>query len=769
MDTIVVFAASGDAADAAARRALDGALRLHPAHVVRAEPGAVGTSLIHAAGRAGVEAVVLVDGGAVLAPDAFSALRRRLRDGASIVGGRALVGGEQRFGTMLAPARCGPYAFEFATVTAPAAEAGVAELLRGPVDIPEAGVVIFAADMLRDGEPFLDDRFIVLEAAFRAARDNRAVFCEPKIAFTGMERPIATRRAEPGVVRRIAERYPMVAGMHRNPASVRSRFVSTEIRNAGSIRGYLRRPLPSTIAFVSGGGPDQRRVAEAQVRALPGVMQIVRAGIDGARELRRVLGAVDEGHVLVTDGAKPVSLDEYTALAERLQGNHRAAVAFSADGATALIHRRRIAGAASLEGRTVGDVLSALEQRCWIERFAVLRGATIAPPDPLPPRNVSRNIEAIFLASGNLRVVRNTLDALLTSNFPGPVTAVYPAGVASIETLLSASTIVRLMPDAADPQLAVGLNRALHDVRSDFVFISADDVRISRGAVERMRAALERCAGAHLAIPRVNGIEPPDGLGGIEYRDFAEMETVAARRARDFAREATMVNHANVRALLVSRVVLETIGGFDEQLGASRFGIADFVRRAAAANFTPIVCDDVFVHRFPEDESNSSLSRSDTVGALSVRFAERARGRGFDPERDVVPLRADVAPAAAAADAVTILAPLANERELHLAIGALHEFAVAFGAADPVVVAIGLDGTLEQGALLPLLRDVLASTGRPLDETLNVRIDIVADLRAWRDTAGASVFVLPGVERDALVGLPRASVAALGARAVPTA
>jgi hypothetical protein len=79
----------------------------------------------------------------------------------------------------------------------------------------------------------------------------------------------------------------------------------------------------------------------------------------------------------------------------------------------------------------------------------------------------------------------------------------------------------------------------------------------------------------------------------------------------------------------------------------------------------------------------------------------------------------------------------------------LSAFANAFKAADPVDVAIGLDGSFTVQAAVAGLREIFAGVDTPIDQTLNVRVDVVGDRAAWRD-AGTRNVRLPGAQRKEL-------------------
>jgi hypothetical protein len=325
---------------------------------------------------------------------------------------------------------------------------------------------------------------------------------------------------------------------------------------------------------------------------------------------------------------------------------------------------------------------------------------------------------------------------------------------------------LHLIPDDSDVQLAVGLNRALGASTCDGVVIVRDDAQLPRGTIERLAAAFTRIARLGIAVPRIGGADRPESLPDLGYRDVAEMQSLYDRRADAYAREANLLEVATAPVMVVSREVLDVVGGFDEMFGFSRYGVEDFARRVRAANFLIACCEDAYAHIFPAREAASFVGNLDDAQYLRAAYEKRwANPRGFEPATDRVALRSDAAPVAAAEKrrAVRILLALGDEDEWKIARPLLVEFAAAFRVSDPVEVAVGLDGTFGLQMALAELREVLIASTVQMEETLNVNIDFVPDVAVWRD-AGENNLRVPGIEREALAGVPvAAGVAAVRA------
>jgi len=336
----------------------------------------------------------------------------------------------------------------------------------------------------------------------------------------------------------------------------------------------------------------------------------------------------------------------------------------------------------------------------------------------------------------------------------GETIAVYPAGAATTERLFAAHTGLRLLPDASDVQLAVGLNRALGSCRSDLIAIVRDDVQLPHGFLARLEAAFARMPRLGAVVPRVGGVDRPEALPEQSYMNSTEMQGAFDRRAEAYAREAMLVDVATTPVIMVSREALEVAGGFDETFGFSRLGVEDFTRRLRNANFQVACAEDAYAHLFPFEEAASFVGNLDNSPFLRAAYEKRWADRhDFDPARDRVPLRTDEPPAAGELRGLRILLPLGDEAEWRRARQLLVDFAQAFRVHDPVELAIGLDGTFGLQTALSELRELLLSTKIPMEETLNVSIDFVPDMAAWRDAGNRRNVRVRGIERDALAEL----------------
>jgi hypothetical protein len=748
------------AADARTRAALLRALERFPAEIVEVAADARGARLRELAAFDDVAWIAVVDADAVLQPDAFGAVRRSLGPDTALVGGRALVGAAQRLGAMFGPARSGPNPFDIVPLIGPQSDRAFTDLVRGPIDIPQRGMVLVAAPFVRalPADAVLDPVLLHLDLAVYARALGRETVCEPLVTFTAPEDPLALRRKLSNLRHYAAVGTWKPQDLHRDPARIRSSLITREVRVMGNIRGYARRPYPAIDVLVVAADVMGQARAQRNGAALAVGGRVSVCGPDDGEALRAALAHTSDRYLLLIDGPFP-DRTAVEALAERLERSGRVAVAFASPEPPfrlALFHCSRIVNAPAFPGVTVADVVTAMIDRLPERRlFAASPSGEMVPP-LLPSLTGARTTDVVFVAASKPAVTQQTLQALMGEAIDGTFAVVYPAGGATTERLFAVHGALTLVPDDSDVQLAVGVNRALGRCVSDAVLIARDDVQVPHGMLDRLRDAFRRIPRLGIAVPRIGGADRPESLPDLGYRNIAEMQALYDRRAEAYAREASLLDVATAPVMLVSREVLEVVGGIDETFGFSRCGIEDFSRRVRAANFLVACCDDAYVHLFGTIDAASFVANLDDASFLRAAYEKRwALPRGFVPATDHVPLRTDAQPVAAAAPSriVRIVLPLRDETEWLAARPLLVELAAAFCVHDPIAIAVGLDGTFGLQTALRELRELLIASGVPMEETLNVSIDFVPDIAAWRD-AGANNARLSASSRVELAELP---------------
>lgn len=659
-------------------------------------------------------------------------MRAVLTEDVVLAGGRALIGEHQRLGSMFGPSRSGPNPFELLAVAGPQIDRGLATLTRGPIDAPQRGVLVVAAEFVRGlAQAELDPLLLHLDLAVHARAAGRTVWCEPSLTFE-IDEDSRQLRGRLGDFRRYAGAASWLPHqLHRDPPRVRSSFIMREVRIMGNYRGFMRLPFPP--------------------------IDILPLTADGDA-LRTALARTGDRYVLVADGTELPDRALLESLVERVERNGRVALAVqsaSAPFGAALFHCGRIINGASLEGASVRDVIAgaieSLPQRrliaATIERDIV---PAVTPPT-LPPQT----LDVVFVAASKPLVTSQSLQALLSEPVNGTTFAVYPAGAATTARMFSVHANLTLLPDASDVHLAVGLNRALASTRAEAVAILRDDVQIPHGLLARLQAAFARIPRLGAVVPRVGGSDRPEALPEQNYLNSVDMQAAFDRRAEAYAREVMLLDVATTPVIMISREALDVVGGFDETFGFSRLGVEDFTRRLRSANFLVGCCEDAYAHLFAFEDAASYIAGLDNAPYLRTAYEARWSGRtDFDPSRDRVPLRTAEPPKATAGAGLRILLPVGNDAEWSTAQRILRDLTLAFRANDPLEVALGLDGSYGLQTALSAIRELLLESKIPMDHTINISIDFVPNVAAWRDSGGRRNARVSGIDRAALAELP---------------
>jgi hypothetical protein len=722
-----------------------------------------------AARDARTEYILLAEGEIAPLRGALNGVAAALRD-AALVGGRSVRLHEDHYGWMLAPARFGPLPFEPVPIVTPGGERGAADLVRGEIDAPTPGFVAVHRDLLLD--PLPDDSLAaMIELGARARERGSRALCRPSMAFVAPALDADDRGSAAALVALAASR-PRLRGEHRDVAAVRRRGIARETRLAGGGRTFVRRPLPPVTILTHGA-----RASVAAVRALtPAFARHTHLG-DPVAGLRRELERRGDRYTLVVDGARVPSQETFDALVEQLEAaEHIAAVApdaASLRGSCVLLALARIPQHIEAAGDALDSALASL--------YSALRGAGRAVlasdlPPVLDAAAAPGACEAIFLAGSKPEITRTTLDALLAAVPDGRVVAVASTTARTRRTVLDAYPIIETVEDGTDPLLAAGLNAALGAVRSELVLVCSDDVLLPGGSVARLRAAFARIPALGAAFPRVNGAGAAEELHEVTYRSVDEMKQFAERRAETYQRDTERIDDAATPAFVASVDALRAVGGIDEKLGPTRWGIADLVLRLRAAGYEVVRCEDVYAHRFPVQESanataspRAELEREfrarwafPQIGAVDDGAREAAIAAGFDPSRRV-PFRdrASLIVATSQVRAVVAL-PIAGDRELEHAERFLRAAIAQLDSADPVEIVVLLDGDVAIGDVAARVRALLAADPRPLERTANVRVERV-DVERWSPPPQARVVVVAGHEREALSSAERVDASGLSA------
>ena len=687
-----------------------------------------------------------------------------------VLGGAVHAQGLRRFGWMLAPVAAGPLPFELVPVAAHAEDSGVDATVRGPIDVVAPGMVLAARELLL--EPLPADRVAAMVELCARARDaGRDVTCLPSFACDALDDDLDDR-GRAAALRELAERRPGLAGVHRLPAGQRRSLVDREARLPGGRRTRVRSPLPPVTVLVHGAGSE---LAARRARDL-GANVTSRAVDDPGAALCDELRVRGDRYVLLADAAHVPDRDGFAALLATLESAPFVAIAAPSagalDGTCVLFAAARLPQHVEPAGASIGAIVASVAEAVRAQRRAV-RAPGLAPPAALAPAR-DRAATIVLAAASVPEILRLTATAVIESTRAGDELVVaVAAGATTTRRILSAFPQMRIVDDAVDPVLADAVNRAAGAARGELVAIVADDVLLTRGALDRMRAAFARVPALGAAFAAVPGAGGGEGVTDIEYGDIAQLHGLAELRAGERARELEPIDVAVSPVFVVARDAFAAVGGIDPAHGPTRRGIAGLVTRLRAAGYAVVRCDDALAHRFDPALSHNPAAAADRQQPAAAADPS-AIARGFDPAQRVpfdraAAIATDRRPAVATAIAIAV--PVASASELERAAVFLAAAAAAFDAASPIRIHLLLDGAVTPAETVARVRPVLAAGGKPLDQTLAVRIEPAADLAAWLGTVEPGIRVLraAGHAREALAGLqavePRALPELLAAAA----
>jgi hypothetical protein len=224
------------------------------------------------------------------------------------------------------------------------------------------------------------------------------------------------------------------------------------------------------------------------------------------------------------------------------------------------------------------------------------------------------------------------------------------------------------------------------------------------------------------------------------------------------------IDDAATPAIVVSRQAFDAVGGIDPAFGPTRRGIGELVLRLRAAGYEVVRCEDAYVHRLdPAQSGNAGALSPLPPGTPNADARARAIASGFDPARRV-PFVAPRLLAQTVQRTTVVVVPVADAVELESAAIFLTAAAARFDVRSPVRIDVVLDGPVTTGEAVGRIRAVLAQSGRPIDDTIAVRLERTGDLAAWLAALDDElrVFAAASPARAALARLPVIAPHALG-------
>jgi len=217
----------------------------------------------------------------------------------------------------------------------------------------------------------------------------------------------------------------------------------------------------------------------------------------------------------------------------------------------------------------------------------------------------TRGLTSIIIPCYNqLLYTRLCVDSIL-DHTPEPVELIFvdngstDGTPAYLERLARENQRVKVIRNPKNLGFAAACNQGLAAAEGDFLLLLNNDTVVTPGWLTRMLAATAIDRKIGLVGPRSNDVAGPQAVEEVPYgEDLDAMRRFAAEFALQHAGEGHEEDFAIGFCLLITRAVVDRIGGFDTRYGLGNFEDSDFCLRARLAGFRVWICDDVFIHHF---------------------------------------------------------------------------------------------------------------------------------------------------------------------------
>jgi glycosyltransferase involved in cell wall biosynthesis len=145
---------------------------------------------------------------------------------------------------------------------------------------------------------------------------------------------------------------------------------------------------------------------------------------------------------------------------------------------------------------------------------------------------------------------------------------------------------------------AAGCNQGLAIARGEYQVLLNNDTVLTAGWLEGLIAwSLHEWPAVGMVGPMTSWASSQQQVA-VDYRSPQELQDFAARRQREFDRQAVVVDRLIGFCLLMRREVWQKLGGLDERFGIGFFEDDDLCVRVRQAGFKLVMALNVFVHHY---------------------------------------------------------------------------------------------------------------------------------------------------------------------------
>jgi len=194
---------------------------------------------------------------------------------------------------------------------------------------------------------------------------------------------------------------------------------------------------------------------------------------------------------------------------------------------------------------------------------------------------------------------------------------------------------IKIIENKENRGFAMGNNQGMAIAKGDYVLLLNNDIVVTQGWLEKMLAKFKEDKKIGIVGPRTNYVVGPQLVPKVTYsdNDMKEMQKFAEKWSCEHAGKSFEMNRVIGFCMLISRGVVEKIGGLDARFGSGNFEDDDFCLRARIAGYKIVVADDVFIHHFG---SRTFIgAKIDYHCSMESNWVKFKNKWGISPDRDI--------------------------------------------------------------------------------------------------------------------------------------
>ncbi|HIH96832.1 MAG TPA: glycosyltransferase [Thermoplasmata archaeon] len=194
---------------------------------------------------------------------------------------------------------------------------------------------------------------------------------------------------------------------------------------------------------------------------------------------------------------------------------------------------------------------------------------------------------------------------------------------------------IEIIENKENRGFAMGNNQGMAIAKGDYVLLLNNDIVVTQGWLEKMLAKFKEDKKIGIVGPRTNYVVGPQLVPKVTYsdNDMKEMQKFAEKWSCEHAGKSFEMNRVIGFCMLISRGVVEKIGGLDARFGSGNFEDDDFCLRARIAGYKIVVADDVFIHHFG---SRTFIgAKIDYHCSMESNWVKFKNKWGISPDRDI--------------------------------------------------------------------------------------------------------------------------------------